>query len=214
MEETIIKVVNAVKKFKNHTVLNQVSMECHKNEIVGIIGRNGSGKTVLMKCICGYYLLNEGEIYINEKLRVNKSEMIKNAGVIIEEPAFLGNVNAMKNLSYLYEINNKFNRKYLEEIIEFVGLDPKEKKHVSNYSMGMKQRLAIAQAIMENPDILILDEPMNGLDNSGVDDIRKLLLKRKAMGNTILIASHNREDIEILCDSVYEMDKGEIKKQK
>ena len=131
--------------------------------------------------------------------------------MIVEEPAFIKNKSAYYNLKYLYLINNSMNKKLLYDVIERVGLNPKDMKKVGAYSMGMKQRLAIAQAIMENPDILILDEPMNGLDKNGVMEIRALLQNLKSEGKTILLASHNKEDIEILCDKVYEMDMGILK---
>ena len=134
--------------------------------------------------------------------------------MIIEGPAFLSNASGIKNLMYLYTINNRLDRKHLENVMRKVGLNPLEKKPVSKYSMGMKQRLAIAQAIMEDPECLILDEPFNGLDNHGVDEIRSLLLGLKKAGKTILVASHNPEDIRILCDEVYEMDDGIMTKRK
>lgn len=131
-----------------------------------------------------------------------------NMGIIIEEPAFLKNKSAYQNLKYLYMINHSLNKKLLFDVLERVGLHPEERKKVGKYSMGMKQRLAIAQAIMEDPAVLILDEPMNGLDKTGVKEIRTVLQNLKEEGKIILLASHNKEDIEILCDEVYEMDAG------
>ena len=188
-----------------------MNLQCYKGEICGIVGRNGSGKTVLFKSICGLVKLNSGEITVNGDVIGKDVSIIKNAGVIIEEPGLLRYKSGMKNLEYLYMINNKLDRKYLMTVMEKVGLDPKSRKKVGKYSMGMRQRLAIGQAIMENPEILILDEPMNGLDNHGVEDMRKIFLELKNMGKTILLASHNREDIDMLCDKVYEMDRGELK---
>ena len=137
--------------------------------------------------------------------------MLPKAGIIIEEPAFLRNYSGIKNLEYLYLINNKNNIPYLESIMEKVGLDGRAQKQVGKYSMGMRQRLAIAQAIMENPEFLILDEPFNGLDNQGVKEMRNLFLKLKKEGKTILVASHNTEDIKILCDCVYNMEAGVLR---
>ena len=188
-----------------------MNLQCYKGEICGIVGRNGSGKTVLFKSICGLVKLNSGEITVNGYVIGKDVSIIKNAGVIIEEPGLLRYKSGMKNLEYLYMINNKLDRKYLMTVMEKVGLDPKSRKKVGKYSMGMRQRLAIGQAIMENPEILILDEPMNGLDNHGVEDMRKIFLELKNIGKTILLASHNREDIDVLCDKVYEMDRGELK---
>ena len=133
-----------------------------------------------------------------------------NAGIIIEEPAFLRNKSGFKNLDFLYRIRNKKDKEHIEQIMRQVGLDPHNHKHVGQYSLGMRQRLAIAQAIMENPKILILDEPMNGLDKRGVEEMRKLFLKLRDEGKAILLASHNREDIDVLCSHVYEIDNGRL----
>lgn len=210
MAEVVIDIENATKRFNKYTVLDHVSLQCEKGEICGIVGRNGSGKTVLFKSICGFIKLNEGTITVNGKIIGKDVNMIKNAGIIIEEPSFLKNKSGIKNLEFLYMINHKLDKKYLQEIMEKVGLDPYSRKKVGKYSMGMRQRLAIAQATMENQDIIILDEPMNGLDNQGVRDMRKFFLELKEQGKTILLASHNHEDIDILCDKVYEMDNGKL----
>ena len=205
----VIQVKDVCKSFKNHKVLNHVSIICNQGECVGIVGRNGCGKTVLFKCICGIYCPDDGEVFVDGKKKRN-DEILKNIGIIIENPAFIERYSGKKNLELLYEIRNKKDTEYIEDILRKVGLDPHLKDHVKKYSMGMKQRLAIAQAIMEKPNILIFDEPMNGLDAHGVEDIRKLLLDLKKQGVTMLLASHNKEDIDILCDRVYEMDAGEM----
>lgn len=199
------------KYYGNTQVLKKVTFECKSGEITGIIGRNGAGKTVLFKALCGLVSIDSGKIYIDESEKKN-GQMIKSAGIIIEEPAFLGSVSGIKNLKYLYMINHKYDRKYISSIMQKVGLDPNSRKHVSKYSMGMRQRLAIAQAIMENPEVLILDEPFNGLDNHGVEEMRLLLQEMKKDGKTILVASHNAEDIRILCDNVFQMDGGILTK--
>lgn len=206
-----IEVKNGVKQFGEQCVLKNVSIQCESGHIYGIVGHNGSGKTVLFKCICGFMNLDYGEIMIDGVQRSKKGAILTGAGIIIEEPAFLKNASGLKNLDILYRIKHRKNKAYLKKILEKVGLDANSKKPVGNYSMGMKQRLAIAQAIMENQDILILDEPMNGLDHKGVDEMRKLFLELKKEGKLILLASHNREDIDILCDEVYEMEMGELK---
>lgn len=213
MSRVVINVENATKKFDKYTVLDHVNLQCSEGEICGIVGRNGSGKTVLFKSICGFIKLNEGVITVNKKIIGRDISIIKDAGVIIEEPGFLKNKSGLKNLEYLYMVNNKLDKKYLRQVMEKVGLDSHSRKKVGKYSMGMRQRLAIAQATMENQSILILDEPMNGLDNQGVQDMRKFFLELKAQGKTILLASHNREDIDLLCDKVYEMDRGKIVKK-
>ncbi|MFI3171803.1 MAG: ABC transporter ATP-binding protein [Eubacteriales bacterium] len=199
------------KYYGNTQVLKNVTFECKSGEITGIIGRNGAGKTVLFKALCGLVSIDDGKIYIDESEKKN-GQMMKSAGIIIEEPAFLGSVSGIQNLKYLYMINYKYDRKYISSIMQKVGLDPNSRKHVSKYSMGMRQRLAIAQAIMENPEVLILDEPFNGLDNHGVEEMRLLLQEMKKEGKTILVASHNAEDIRILCDNVFQMDGGILTK--
>ncbi|WP_075721907.1 ABC transporter ATP-binding protein [Roseburia sp. 499] len=209
----VIKVVNGSKSFGSHQVLKEVNITCSEGGIYGIIGRNGSGKTVLFKCICGFLTLDSGDIYIGEKRLKKDVNMLTGAGIIIEEPSFLRNYSGYKNLEFLYMIRNKRDKKHICDILEMVGLEPDSHKHVGNYSMGMRQRLAIAQAIMEDQKILILDEPMNGLDNHGVEEMRRLFLELKKEGKTILLASHNREDIEILCDEVYEMDGGILQRK-
>lgn len=209
-EEQSIKVVNVSKNFGKQKVLNNVNIECLPGEITGIIGRNGSGKTVLFKIICGLLIPDAGEIWINGSVQKKKTDILHSTGIIIEEPAFLKKQSGIKNLEYLYQINNKKDRNHLKRVMEKVGLNAESKKRVEKYSMGMRQRLAIAQAIMENPDILILDEPFNGLDNQGVKEMRNLFLELKEHGKIILVASHNSEDINILCDHVYSMDSGKL----
>lgn len=204
----IIQVINASKSFGDNEVLKDVTVSFRKGEITGIIGRNGSGKTVLFKAICGFLRLDNGGIFIGDKEMNKDIDLLNSAGIIIEEPSFLRNQSGYRNLEFLYMIKNDRNKKHIYGVLEKVGLDPESKKRVKNYSMGMKQRLAIAQAIMEDQEILILDEPMNGLDNKGVGEMRKLFLDLKEEGRTIILASHNSEDINELCDHVYEIDQG------
>lgn len=210
--ENIISVKDVTKKFKEATALNHVSAEFEKGKIHGIIGRNGSGKTVLFKCICGLMYPSSGEIWVDGKHIGKDVDMPANVGAIIEAPGFLPTYSGYKNLSFLANINNKIGKKEIIAALETVGLGKTGKKHVGKYSLGMRQRLGIAQAIMEKPGILIFDEPMNGLDKEGVVEIRELLLKLKKEGVTILVASHNREDIDVLCDTVHEMEKGMLSK--
>lgn len=207
-----IRVCHVKKSFKENNILNDISLELESGKIYGLVGYNGSGKTVLFKCICGFFKVDSGEIWINDKKIHKDMDLLSDAGIIIEEPAFLERKSGYKNLEYLYMIKNKPDKKYLYEILQKVGLEPTSKKHVGKYSMGMKQRLAIAQAIMENPSILILDEPMNGLDKRGVEEMREIFRELKDKGKLILLASHNKEDIDILCDTVYEMDAGNLQK--
>ncbi len=203
-----ISVNNLTKRFKEATVLNNINVDFETGKVHGLIGRNGSGKTMLMKCICGIVPYKIGEIRVNDKIIGKDVDIPANVGVIIETPGFLPNYSGFNNLKFLAKIKNKIGKDEIRKAISSVGLNPDDKKHVGKYSLGMRQRLGLAQAIMEDPDILILDEPMNGLDKDGVKDMRQYLLDLKAQGKTILIASHSAEDIDVLCDTVWEMDKG------
>lgn len=208
MSENIIEIKNLNKKFKEVTVLKDITINFEVGKIHGVIGRNGSGKTLLFKCICGLLPMTSGEIIVQGKSVGKDVDIPKNIGIIIESPGFLLNYSGYKNLLLLSKINKIIGKEEIIESMKLVGLDPSSKKHVGKYSLGMRQRLGIAQAIMEKNSILILDEPMNGLDKDGLKDMRELLKKLRDEGRTILIASHSTEDIDILCDTVCEMDKG------
>lgn len=208
MRDTIIKIENARKKFGNQTVLNDISVDIERGKIYGFVGRNGSGKTVLFKSICGFVILDEGQIQVEGKIVGKDIDMPDNIGLIIETPGFLKDYSAFWNLKFLAKLRGKIDDERIKESIRMVGLNPDDKKKVGKFSLGMRQRLGIAQAIMEEPDILILDEPFNGLDKNGVEEMRKLLLKLNKDGKTIIMASHSAEDIKILCTEVYEMDAG------
>ena len=208
----MIKVENVSLKIKKDMILRDINVEFEHGKIHGIIGRNGSGKTMLMKCICGFIKPTEGEITVAGKKIGIDCDFPESVGVIIETPEFIPYYTGFKNLKLLADIRHKITDEDIRKSIELVGLDPKLKKSVKKYSLGMRQRLGLAQAIMENPDLLILDEPMNGLDKDGVGEMRKYLLDLKAQGKTILIASHSAEDIDVLCDTVVEMDKGRMEK--
>mgnify|MGYP004469323725 FL=1 len=208
--ESIIKVDKVIKKFGSDIALSNVSIEFERGKIYGIIGRNGAGKTVLFKTMIGFLKPTSGRVIVDGKEIGKDTDFADNIGIIIETPGFLSSYSGYKNLEYLASIKNMIGGKEIKESMERVGLDPNSKKKVGKYSLGMRQRLGIAQAIMENPDILILDEPMNGLDNQGVEDVREILLNLKDEGKSIILASHNKEDIEVLCDEVYEMDHGKL----
>ena len=208
----MIKVENVSLKIKKDMILRNINVEFGDGKIHGIIGRNGSGKTMLMKCICGFIRPTEGEITVAGKRIGVDCDFPESVGVIIETPEFIPYYTGFKNLKLLADIRHKITDEDIRRSIELVGLDPKLKKSVKKYSLGMRQRLGLAQAIMENPNLLILDEPMNGLDKDGVGEMRKYLLDLKAQGKTILIASHSAEDIDVLCDTVVEMDKGRMER--
>ena len=204
----IISGKNLSKDFGQERVLKSVTRDFEKGRIHGIVGNNGSGKTVLMKCICGFLIPTEGEVIVNGK-RVGKDvDFPPGLGLIIETPGFLPNMTGVKNLEILASLNKKIGLEEIAAAIRRVGLDPLMKKPVGKYSLGMRQRLGIAQAIMENPSLLILDEPLNGLDKHGVMEMRQLIKGLKEQGKTILLASHNQGDIDELCDTVCEMDAG------
>ena len=210
----MIIIENATKKFGTQTVLNNVSLTLEDGKIYGFVGQNGCGKTVLFKSICGFIYLDRGTITVDGKVIGKDIDIIKDAGIIIESPGFLPNYSAFKNLKFLTMIKDNIGDEQIKSTVISVGLDPESKKVVGKFSLGMRQRLGIAQAIMENPHILILDEPMNGLDKRGVEDIRKILMDLKKKGKLILLASHNPLDIDILCDCVYELDAGTIVNQR
>lgn len=211
MEEKI-RIENVTKKFGSYAALDGISLSFEKGKIHGMIGRNGSGKTVLFKCICGFLRVDDGAVLVDGKQIGKEIEAPESIGAIIETPGFLPGYSARQNLQFLAGIRRKIGEKEIDEAIRKVGLDPEAKKHVGKYSLGMRQRLGIAQTIMEEPSLLILDEPMNGLDNQGVQEMRQLFLKLKEEGKTILLASHNREDIAALCDTTVEIDRGKITK--
>lgn len=204
----MIEINNVSKYFNKTAAVDHVNAVFEEGRITGIIGRNGSGKTVLFKMICGLMKPSEGTITVNGEQIGKDVDFPSSVGAIIEAPGFLPWQNCMEALTDLARIRKEIGRETVRETIVRVGLDPDSRKRIGKYSLGMKQRLGIAQAIMEKPKVIILDEPMNGLDNQGVLDVRKILLDLKEEGCTILIASHNREDIAVLCDKVYEMDRG------
>lgn len=213
MEKTsyVIEVSHVSKTFKDVRVLKDVSLHCESGKIYGLVGHNGSGKTVLFKLMCGFLTCDEGSITVNGKIMGKEKDMLTEAGIIIEEPGFLRMWSAYHNLEFLYTLRNKKDKEHLYSVLRKVGLDPKLKRPVGKYSLGMRQRYALAQAIMEDPGILILDEPMNGLDKNGVEEMRRLFEQMKQEGKLIILASHNREDIDVLCDVVYEMENGVLK---
>ncbi len=208
--DSIVEVKNAFKTFKETQALNNVNINFETGKIHGIIGRNGSGKTVLFKCICGFMTLTSGEILVNGK-KV-KPSVSQDIGIIIETPGFIGSLSGYRNLKLLAGIHKKVSDSEIRDTLSKVGLEPQMKKSVRKYSLGMRHRLGIAQAIMEKPELLILDEPMNGLDKHGVAEMRTLFKDLKNEGHTIILSSHYSEDIEVLCDTVCEMDAGKLSK--
>ena len=208
MRNIAISVQNVSKSFGQERVLKSVSRDFEKGKIHGIVGNKGSGKTVLMKCICGFLIPTEGTVTVNGRRVGRDMDFPPDLGIIIETPGFLPNITGVKNLEILASLNKKIGLEQIAASIRRVGLDPLMKKPVGKYSLGMRQRLGIAQAIMEDPSLRILDEPLNGLDKHGVAEMRKLIKGLKDEGKPILLASHNQGDIDELCDTVCEMDAG------
>ena len=183
----VIKLTNVSKVIKKAKVLDNVNLELTSGKVYGLKGKNGSGKTMLMRVICGLISATEGTVEIDGKILGKDMTFPDSVGVLIENPAFIGNYTGFKNLKVLASIQNRVDDEHIREVIRQVGLDPDLKRHVRKYSLGMRQRLGLAQAIMENPKILILDEPFNGLDKDGVKEMREYLLSYKEQGKTILI---------------------------
>lgn len=204
-EHTGIEVKNVYKSFGKEQVLKNISLSIPPGSIYGVVGNNGSGKTVLMKCICGFMKCDRGTIWVNGKQIGKEIDFPDQLGVIIETPGFIPNLSGYKNLKILASLKGRIGKQEIRETLHKVGLNPDMKKPVTKYSLGMRQRLGIAQAIMENPKVLVLDEPFNGLDRHGVVEMRMLLKELKAEGKAILLASHNAQDIEELCDHVQDL---------
>lgn len=204
----MVQIINVSKQFKQEAVLKNVSVNFEKGKVHGIIGKNGSGKTVLLKIICGLLKPTSGQVIVDGKEIGKDIDYPNNVGIIIEAPGFLPYSSGYRNLEYLASLKNIIKRDGIEQAMRRVGLDPSMKKGVGKYSLGMKQRLGLAQAIMEDPDILILDEPMNGLDKQGIQEMHRLFSGLREQGKTILLVSHSSEDIDTLCDTVNEMDRG------
>lgn len=208
--ETMIQVNDVTKTFKNQSVLEHITVQFEAGKIHGIIGKNGSGKTVFLRLLCGLMSPTAGTVTVGGKQLGKDVDFAPDTGIIIETPSFLTYKSGYANLKDLAVIRNQIGKQEIRDTMELVGLDPDSKKRVGKYSLGMRQRLGIAQAIMEKPKLLILDEPMNGLDTQGVEDIRSLLLRLKEEGTTILLASHNTEDIDTLCDTVSRIQDREL----
>ena len=206
----MIEIKNLCKSFGDVQVLKNISMTLESGKIYGLVGRNGSGKTMLMKHILGLVKATSGQILIDGQEIGKDIDIPQNVGAIIETPGFLPEYSAFKNLKLLAMIRGKISDNQIKETLQLVGLNPTSKKHVGTYSLGMKQRPGLAQALMEDPDILLLDEPLSGLDNDGVKQMYQILLHQKKSGKLMVIASHSKEDIAILCDEVFQFDKGMI----
>ena len=208
----MVKVEGLSKEFRGEMILQDVNITLERGKIYGLVGMNGSGKTVFMKCLCGFLKPTTGKVTVDGKEVGKEIDFPQDLGLMIETPGFIPYMSGKSNLKNLALIRNQIGNYEIEEALRSVGLDPNLKKHVSKYSLGMRQRLGIAQAIMEKPRLLILDEPFNGLDVQGVKDIRELLMSLQKQGVTILLASHYDEDIRTLCEEVYLVREHRIRK--
>ncbi|MEG0258414.1 MAG: ABC transporter ATP-binding protein [Lysinibacillus sp.] len=207
---TIIKVENISRKIKDKVIFQNISFNVEKGQCVGLVGHNGSGKTMIMKAVCGFIPIDAGEIYVNNHKIISGKEFIKNAGILIESPSFFNYLSGLRNLEILANIQQKITSEQISHTLEQVGLLEAQSKKVNTYSLGMKQKLRIAQALMENPEILILDEPFNGLDRQSIQQLQTLLKEFQSKGATILLTTHDDRLISALCDTVYELESGQF----
>lgn len=210
----ILEIKNVSKKFDNSVVLQDVNLKLESGKIYGFVGRNGSGKSVLLKMICGFYAPTEGSILLDGYDYIKNNSFPKNTRALIEKPNFLPDLTGYENLELLAAIQKKIGSAEIEEAIKSVNLSEGANKKYSKYSLGTKQKLGIAQVIMENPEMIILDEPLNGVEKKTAENIRGLLLEEKKKNKLIIIASHIKDDIEQLADVVYEVDGGQVQKIK
>lgn len=209
----IIEIKEISKSFRGVKVLKNVSMTLESGHIYGFIGHNGSGKTVLLKLICAFFEPTTGEILFNDTNIIKNNEYPPSTRALIERPTFISELSGKENLELLAKVQKKIGEKEIENALEKVGLEKEKDKLYYKYSLGMKQKLGIAQVLMEDPQILILDEPFNGLDDESAKNIRQILLEEKKKGKLIILATHLKEDIELLCDELYKFDDGVVTKE-
>ncbi|EJS50629.1 multidrug ABC transporter ATP-binding protein [Bacillus cereus] len=210
MKNNYLYLHNVNKIIKNRTVLENINLTLERGKIYGFKGDNGSGKTMLFRMISGLILPTSGDVYIDNMKLHETISFPPSIGLLIEYPAFLPQYTGFKNLQILAKIKNIIKETEIKETLEKVGLDPNDKRKFSKYSLGMKQRLGLAQALMEDPDLILLDEPTNALDSKGIEDIRKILEIEREKGKLILIASHDKEELQYLADEIFTIEKGKI----
>jgi len=207
---TKLTCTNIRKTLQGKTILDDISLELESGKIYVFVGPNGSGKTMLFRALSGLMSLDEGTVELDGKKLGTDFSVLPSLGITIEHAGLYADLTGFENLSYLASLKKKAGKEDIRKAIERVGLDPDDKRTYRKYSLGMKQRIAIAQAVMEQPDVLMLDEPTNGLDRNGCEEIRNLILEEKQRGALVLLASHSTEDIRILADRIYEIENGKI----
>lgn len=209
-----LKVERLNKKIRGRQILKDISMDLESGKIYGIVGRNGSGKTMLFRALSGLMKVDSGAVIWNEKQLHKDFEILPNLGIVLENAGLYPDMTGFQNLRYLANVNKKISDEQIREAIRRVGLEPEDKRSFRKYSLGMKQRIVLAQALMEQPDILMLDEPTNALDEEGLKDIREIIKEEAKRGALVLLASHNATDIEVLADEVFYMRDGYLEKHK
>ena len=205
-----LEIKNICKTIGSAEILKHINLEMERGKIYGLRGKNGSGKTMLMRTICGLILPTEGEIVIDGETLGKDISFPRSIGALIENPGFIADYSGMKNLEVLASIQNHIKKEDIVARMEELGLDPNDKKKFKKYSLGMKQKLGIIAAVMENPDLIILDEPLNALDEKTVNTVKEILLRHKARGALIIISCHDREELEFLSDEIFCIEAGEI----
>lgn len=205
-----IQLDHVTKIIRGVTILDDITLELAAGHIYGLQGPNGHGKTMLLRLLAGLIKPTEGKVLYNGKLLRRGQDFPPSLGIMIETPAFLSNYTGKKNLELLAEIKDVISKEEIETILEKVGLDPKDKRTVRRYSLGMKQRLGIAAALMESPELILLDEPTNALDEDGVEQIRRLIKSEKERGALIVVASHDAEILQAMTDVTYLIKDGRI----
>ena len=206
--------VNDVSKsIGGKAVLSNVSLCLESGNVYGFSGRNGSGKTMLFRALSGLMKTDSGTVVWDGRTVGKDFSVLPGLGIVLENAALFPDLTGMQNLMYLAGLTRRIGRREIEDAMARAGLDPADKRTYRKYSLGMKQRLAVAQAVMEKPDVLMLDEPTNGLDDAGVEKIRQIILKEKERGALILLASHNKEDMALLADTLYRMENGRVAAQ-
>ena len=207
---TVVRLEDYCKSFKSAEVLKNINLTLESGKVIGLKGKNGSGKTMLMRAISGLILPTSGKVYINDKELGRQISFPPSIGILIENPSFIGNYTGFKNLKVLASIQNRIGDEQIRKALEDIGLDPDDKRTYRKYSLGMKQKLGIAAAVMENPDIIILDEPINALDDVSVEKVHDILEEQKKRGAVIIIACHDKEELDQLSDEIIEISDGRI----